>query len=174
MPLEDWELSFDYGREIVSISNAAIVSHEGTRYVIRNVVYNADIAAEEAVHIGIVAGEGSREEIPHGFFLGEKTGGGTQEIPDTPEVPGTEDEEEPLLFMIGEYNAETNSIDMKWYTDAEESGVTLWSSADNAVYEEEAAVSGETSYSYRIVDEFEIKYFKASVRDGKHRENWER
>lgn len=44
VPLEDWELSFDYGREIVSISNAAIVSHEGTRYVIRNVVYNADIS----------------------------------------------------------------------------------------------------------------------------------
>ena len=67
--LENWLLSFDYNREIVSISNAIIVSNENGHYVVRNAEYNADIAGNTSVHIGFVAGEGDAAERPKNFTM---------------------------------------------------------------------------------------------------------
>lgn len=67
--IENWELSFDYNREITDISNAMIVSHEQGHYVIRNAEYNADIMGMASVHIKIVAGEGEAEEVPNNFSM---------------------------------------------------------------------------------------------------------
>ena len=68
-PIENWQLEFDYDREIVDIANAVIVSHEQGHYVIKNAEYNADIAANSSVHISIVAGEGAAEERPENFTM---------------------------------------------------------------------------------------------------------
>lgn len=68
-----------------------------------------------------------------------------------------------MLLLLGQYNAETNSIDMKWYTNATKSDVTVWTSADNVTYEQEALVTEESAYQYVITEAFETKYFKASV-----------
>lgn len=68
-PIENWQLEFDYDREIVDIANAVIVSHEQGHYVIKNAEYNADIAANSSVHISIVAGEGETEERPENFTM---------------------------------------------------------------------------------------------------------
>ena len=68
-----------------------------------------------------------------------------------------------MLLLLGQYNAETNSIDMKWYTNATKSDVTIWTSVDNETYEQEAVVTEESAYQYVITEAFETKYFKASV-----------
>ncbi len=74
-PIENWQLEFDYDREIVDIANAIIVSHEQDHYVIKNAEYNADIAAKSSVHIGIVAGEGVVEECPVNFTMQQTVAG---------------------------------------------------------------------------------------------------
>lgn len=42
--IENWSLAFDFDREISNFWSADIVAHEGTRYVIKNKGWNADIA----------------------------------------------------------------------------------------------------------------------------------
>ena len=167
-PIENWLLEFDYNREIVDIANAVIVSHEQGHYVLKNAEYNADIAANSSVHISIVAGEGATEERPENFTMQQTvvgdltTGGegGSEEKPDEPDLS-----EAILLYVLGKYNAEKHSIDMEWYTNATESDVTVWTSKDNVTYEKTVTVTGVTSYQYVITEEFETKYFKASVVD---------
>lgn len=167
-PIENWQLEFDYDREIVDIANAVIVSHEQGHYVIKNAEYNADIAANSSVHISIVAGEGLAEERPENFTMQQtvvgdaSTGeeGGNEEKPDEPDSV-----EAILLCILGKYNAEKHSIDMEWYTNATEAAVTVWTSKDNVTYEKTATVTEGTSYQYVITEEFETKYFKAAVVD---------
>ena len=78
----------------------------------------------------------------------------------------TEPDKEPtVLYLLGKYNEENHSIDMEWYTNATEADVMVWTSEDNVTYEQEATVTGETAYQYVIAEEFETKYFKASVMD---------
>lgn len=67
--IENWQLEFDYDREIVDISNAVIVSHEQGHYVIKNAEYHVGIAGNSSVHISIVAGEGAAEERPENFTM---------------------------------------------------------------------------------------------------------
>lgn len=106
--IHNWQLEFDYNREIVNISNAEIVSYEQGHYVIKNAEYNADIAGNTSVHIGIVAGEGAADERPENFTMQQTvvgdastgTEGGSGETPKE-EKPGVSDEtpeeEEPKL-----------------------------------------------------------------------------
>lgn len=89
-PIDNWQLEFDYDREIVDIANAVIVSYEQGHYVIKNAEYNADIAANSSAHISIVAGEGAAEERPENFTMQQTVVGdsptgednGKEEIPD--------------------------------------------------------------------------------------------
>jgi len=59
--VNDWQVTFDYGRAINSIWNAVIVSHVGTHSVIRNAAWNGTIAAGAEISFGFqtdgVAGE---------------------------------------------------------------------------------------------------------------------
>lgn len=88
--IENWQLEFDYDREIVDIANAVIISHEQNHYVIKNTGDNADIQGKSSVHISIVAGEGAAEERPENYVMQQtvvgnsETGeeGGSEEIPD--------------------------------------------------------------------------------------------
>ncbi len=75
------------------------------------------------------------------------------------------DIEATVLFLLGKFNAENQSVDMEWYTNAAEADVTVWTSTDNVAYEQEATVTGVTTYQYVITEEFETRYFKASVTD---------
>lgn len=67
--IANWQLEFDCDREITDISNAEIVSNENGHYLIRHNDYNADIEAGASVYIGIVAGEGLKNEYPCNFVL---------------------------------------------------------------------------------------------------------
>lgn len=87
--LENWQLSFDYNREIVSISNAIIVSNENGHYVVRNAEYNADIAEGASVHIGFVAGEGDAAESPKNFAMVQTVADVTVSGTGTPEPTAT-------------------------------------------------------------------------------------
>ncbi|MGN1084306.1 MAG: polymorphic toxin type 44 domain-containing protein [Lachnospiraceae bacterium] len=75
------------------------------------------------------------------------------------------DIEATVLFLLCKFNAENQSVDMEWYTNAAEADVTVWTSTDNVAYEQEATVTGVTTYQYVITEEFETRYFKASVTD---------
>ena len=88
-PIENWQLEFDYDREIVDIANAVIVSHEQDHYVIENAGYNADIAANSSVHISIVAGEGATDEKPENFTMQQTVVGDASN--------GAEDEKDPVI-----------------------------------------------------------------------------
>lgn len=67
--IEDWILEFDYNREITSVWNAVIESHEGNHYVIRNVGYNADISNGQDVYFGFQGTGGTSLEEPQNYNL---------------------------------------------------------------------------------------------------------
>lgn len=67
--IEDWILEFDYNREITSVWNAVIESHEGNHYVIRNVGYNANISNGQDVYFGFQGTGGTSLEEPQNYNL---------------------------------------------------------------------------------------------------------
>jgi cellulase/cellobiase CelA1 len=62
-PISGWTMEFDLAANIVSIWNAEIVSHVGTRYVIRNAAWNGTLAAGAEISFGFQA-DGIAGELP--------------------------------------------------------------------------------------------------------------
>ena len=67
--LEDWTLEFDFDREIRSIWNGVIESHEGNHYVIKNAGYNANIATGQSVSFGFQGEGGKASDALYAFSL---------------------------------------------------------------------------------------------------------
>lgn len=67
--LEDWVLEFDYERQIDSIWNAVIATHEGNHYVITNAGYNANISAGQTISFGFQGSKGNSTDEPTGYKL---------------------------------------------------------------------------------------------------------
>ncbi|MFM8290349.1 MAG: cellulase family glycosylhydrolase, partial [Planctomycetia bacterium] len=61
--INGWTMEFDLKATIVNIWNAVIVSHVGTRYVIRNAAWNATLAAGAEISFGFEAA-GVAGELP--------------------------------------------------------------------------------------------------------------
>ena len=90
VPLESWELSFDYPHEIETIWGAAIAAHEGTRYTLHGLSWNRDLPAAGSVVLGFVAAHGGSFVEPSGFALqgaGGGSGGTPPPDPDPDPVP---------------------------------------------------------------------------------------
>ena len=62
-PISGWTMEFDMAANIVTIWNAEIVSHVGTRYVIRNAAWNGTLAAGAEISFGFQA-DGIAGELP--------------------------------------------------------------------------------------------------------------
>ncbi len=73
--LNNWTLGFTYGGQISSIWNAAIVSHTGNQYVVRNADWNSSIPAGGTASFGFVASPGSAAGVPANFVLTGSGGG---------------------------------------------------------------------------------------------------
>lgn len=159
-PIENWQLEFDYDREIVDIANAVIVSHEQGHYVIKNAEYNADIAANSSVHISIVAGEGAAEERPENFTMQQTvvkdntvdTEGGTVETP--------EEEKNLVLYVLPNYDSESKSLTITWFINVEDGRYEIMHSADGKEYSILDTVVGNTTYQRAIEEEFGTRYIK--------------
>ncbi len=81
----------------------------------------------------------------------------------TAELVGIESDIEVELYAMGEYSNETNSIDIEWYTNYENSNYEIWTSNDNEEYTSVDVVTDETTYQYLITDDLEKIYFKVSL-----------
>ena len=81
-----WTIEFDLANAITNIWNAEIVSHVGTHYVIRNLSYDATIAAGGSVSFGFQASGGS-PALPTSFVLNGTTIGGATTPPPPPPPP---------------------------------------------------------------------------------------
>jgi cellulase/cellobiase CelA1 len=62
-PINGWTMELDLTANIVNIWNAEIVSHVGTRYVIKNVAWNATLAPGAEISFGFQA-DGIAGELP--------------------------------------------------------------------------------------------------------------
>ena len=51
--IDNWTLTFDYDGEISYVWNAEILSHDGSKYTIKNVGWNQDIAPGQTIEIGL-------------------------------------------------------------------------------------------------------------------------
>ena len=65
--LANWQLSFNYSRDINSIWNAQIVSRTGSQYVIKGLDWNRTLAVGAAQGVGFIAGGGT--SAPSNFVL---------------------------------------------------------------------------------------------------------
>ena len=75
--ISGWTLEFDFNRNLDSIWNAAIVSHQGTHYVVKDVGYNSVINAGATVSFGFNGSPGNVTVPPSNYvFNGGSTGGG--------------------------------------------------------------------------------------------------
>lgn len=82
-PLLGWTVEFDAGFTITNIWNAAIVSHVGTHYVLKNMSYNASVGAGKDTSFGFQATPGTGGTTASGFLInGQPSGGGV-----TPALP---------------------------------------------------------------------------------------
>jgi hypothetical protein len=63
-PINGWTLEFDFNHNITNIWNAEIVSHVGTRYVIRAASWNATIPANGRVEFGFQGAPGNATAGP--------------------------------------------------------------------------------------------------------------
>ncbi len=79
------------------------------------------------------------------------------------EMIGTESDIDVELYAMGEYNSESNSIDIEWYTNYTNNSYEIWISDDNADYTSVGVVSDGTTYHYPITEDFEKRYFKVSL-----------
>ena len=67
--IDGWVLEFDFDRQITNIWNAAIVSHIGTRYVIRNAPWNPMIPPGGRVEVGFQGEPGNVRIRPINYVL---------------------------------------------------------------------------------------------------------
>lgn len=67
--IEDWTLEFDFDREITSIWNGVIESHENNHYVIKNADHNSNIAAGQTVSFGFNGEGGEAGKVPCGYTV---------------------------------------------------------------------------------------------------------
>lgn len=79
------------------------------------------------------------------------------------EMIGTESDIDVELYAMGEYNSESNSIDIEWHTNYTNNSYEIWISDDNADYTSVGVVSDGTTYHYPITEDFEKRYFKVSL-----------
>lgn len=67
--IDGWTLEFDFDREITNLWNAVLVSHVGTRHVIRNKAWNPVIPAGGRVEFGFQGAPGNVTTGPTDFAL---------------------------------------------------------------------------------------------------------
>lgn len=79
------------------------------------------------------------------------------------ELVGTESDIDVEIYAMGEYNIESNSIDIEWSTNYTNNSYEIWISDDNADYTSVGVVSDGTAYQYPITEDFEKRYFKISL-----------
>ena len=79
------------------------------------------------------------------------------------ELIGTESDIDVEIYAMGDYNSETNSIDIEWFSNYADSSYEVWVSDDNVEYTSVAVISDTTEYQYPITEDFETKYFKVSL-----------
>ena len=82
-PVSDWRVEFDFPSEISGIWNAAIVQKVGTRYTVRAVEYNKNLAPGQSVELGF-------QSAPGGVFAT-----GLTAYSETVSPPSVPDEEDP-------------------------------------------------------------------------------
>ena len=83
---------------------------------------------------------------------------------------GNEDPEpvtDPAIYAYGEYNEETKSVDIEWYSNVTGEFAVL-ESMNGTDYTVVSKVSDNTKYSIKVTSDFIKKYFKvATIKDGK-------
>ena len=83
---------------------------------------------------------------------------------------GNEDPEpvtDPAIYAYGEYNEETKSVDIEWYSNVTGEFAVL-ESLNGTDYTVVSKVSNDTKYSIKVTSDFIKKYFKVStIKDGK-------
>ena len=67
--IEDWILEFDFDREITSVWNASLESHEGCHYVIKRAQETFCIAPGQAVTFGFIGEGGEAGSMPENYIL---------------------------------------------------------------------------------------------------------
>ncbi len=67
--IEDWKLSFTFDREIITIWNATIESHDGNQYLVKNQGYNANIAPGQSASFGFEGKQGHGDDVPGNYRL---------------------------------------------------------------------------------------------------------
>ena len=73
----------------------------------------------------------------------------------------------PVIYAYGEYNEETKSVNIEWYSNVTGEFAVL-ESMNGTDYTVVSKVSGDTKYSYKVTSDFIKKFFKvAMIKDGK-------
>lgn len=76
-----------------------------------------------------------------------------------------EPEEDPVIYAYGEYNEETKSVDIEWYSNVTGEFAVL-ESMNGTDYTVVSKVSDDTKYSIKVTSDFIKKYFKVATIKG--------
>ena len=67
--LEDWELEFNFNRQISNIWNGIITENDGSKYLVKNAGYNSNILPGDKISFGINGYGGNIEDEPSEIYL---------------------------------------------------------------------------------------------------------
>ena len=121
--LEDWILEFDYDRDITEIWNAAIESHEGNHYVVKNAEYNSVIPSKNSITFGFNGSNGNTDDIPcnykikayqRGYTVKFDVGDGKIE-----NIPSTQTIQQGQYAIEPQKPEKQSNYFMGWYLDKE-------------------------------------------------------
>lgn len=98
--IEDWILEFDFDRDITSVWNAVLESHEGDHYVIKRAPETFRISPGQSISFGFIGEGGTSGEMPVDFIFSASEMYGsdhtdpdvTEENPDGPAISGDEED----------------------------------------------------------------------------------
>ncbi|WP_219929656.1 cellulase family glycosylhydrolase [Teichococcus aestuarii] len=148
--LNGWTIAFDAGFEITNLWGAEIVSHVGTRYVLRSLSWNAVVPPDGTVSLGFQAA-GSAASLPQGLSLNgmPTTGGDTPpalSITDASVMEGGDGTRE-LVFTVTLDRAAATAVTVNYATT---DGTAAAGVDYTALQGQLTFAAGETSRTIRV------------------------
>ncbi|MBM4070138.1 MAG: hypothetical protein FJ271_14475 [Planctomycetes bacterium] len=154
--LNGWTLAFDFAGTISSIWNASIVSHVGTRYVVKNASWNGTLAANATATFGFVASPGSPTAPPSNFAINGASGGGGT----TTNRPPTAVNDSAVAYLgqatrisvlANDSDPDQNPLSVTAVTQGQH-GAVVGNSDGTITYTPRAGFTGSDTFTYTIAD----------------------
>ena len=150
-PIEAWTLTFDANFEVNNYWNCKLIDHSNGKYTFANKLWTTPIAVGGSAVFGFSADmTGDGKPYAENWSM-------TEVVVD---IPVEEEESEFSLVGFAEYDQETGSLIISWFSEYESGSFEVLYSDDGINFNSIAIVEDVDYYEYKITEAFSKRYFK--------------